>query len=189
MLDRANPASRLVLPLAWAEIEGAPTSEMRAAAEWSNAGIVRFLLHEIEAGAAVRPAEERLAEALAPVHARLEMIVEMLGRLSYRDLAVPPRRAIDLSLERLVWLAPRAVAVGGWLRLQLYFHTVFLEPVVLYGKVEACRPAADGEGSDVQAELAEIPEATGEALIRLAFLTQRRQRGERSGSHPARVIP
>lgn len=187
MLDRVNPACRLVLPLAWEAIAGAPAAEMRAAAEWSNAGVVRFLLHEIEAGAAVRPAEERLAEALAPIHARLEMIIEMVGRLSYRDLALPPRHDIDLGLDRIVWVAPQPV--GGWLRLKLYFHAVFLEPVVLYGKVAACRPAVDGSGSDVQVELDAIPEAIGEALIRLAFLTQRRQRGERSSSHPARAIP
>lgn len=189
MLDRVNPASRLVLPLAWERIDGAPTPRMREAADWSNAGIVRFLLHEIEASAAVRPADERLAEALAPLYARLEMIIEMVGRLSYRDFVVPPRCSLDLSLERLVWVAPHAEPVGDWLRFRLYFHAVFLEPVVLYGEVAASRPAVDGAGSDIHAELAQIPEATGEAVIRLAFLTQRRQRGERSGSHLARGTP
>lgn len=189
MLDPMNTPCRLVLPLAWETLDGVPTPEMRAGAEWSNAGVVRFLLHEIEAGAAARPAEERLAEALAPVHTRLEMIIEMLGRLSYRDLAVPPRRTVDLGFDRIGWQSPQALPVGTWLGMKLYFHPVFLEPVVLYGKVAACHPAAGGPACDVQAELDETPAATGEALVRLAFLTQRRQRGERAGSHPARAIP
>ncbi|MGH7092502.1 MAG: hypothetical protein ACREFB_03070 [Stellaceae bacterium] len=182
-------ASRLSLPFGWDALDQAPTAKARATAEWSNAGTVRFLLHEIDLGAAVRPAEERLVEALAPIHARLDMIIEMLGRLSYRDIEVPPRCAVELSLVRIGWQSPAALPIDGWVRCKLYFHPVFLEPVVLYGRVAFCGPADPRTGCEVQADLDEMPPATGEALVRLAFLTQRRQLGEQPGLHSARTTP
>jgi hypothetical protein len=189
MSERINLACRLNLPFGWDALDQEPAAKARAAAEWSNAGTVRFLLHEIDLGAAVRPAEERLVEALAPIHARLEMIVEMLGRLSYRDIEVPPRRDLELSLARIGWPSPEALAIGGWVRFKLYFHPVFLEPVVLYGRVAFCGPADARTGCEVQADLDELPPATGEGLVRLAFLTQRRQLGERPSLHSARMTP
>lgn len=189
MTDRVSLACRLNLPLGWEALDQAPSPETRAASEWTNAGTVRFLLHQIEVGAAARPAEERLAEALAPIHARLEMIIEMLGRLSYRGLEVPPRGDIELSLDRIGWQSPEVLPIGGWVRFKLYFHPVFLEPVVLYGRVAFCGAADARAGCEVQAELDAMPAASGEALARLAFLTQRRQLGERPGSHQARATP
>lgn len=190
MPDRMNLVSRLSLPFGWDALDQAPAAKARATAEWSNAGTMRFLLHEIDLGAAVRPAEERLVEALAPIHARLEMIIEMLGRLSYRDIEVPPRRDLELSLARIGWQSPEVLTIDGWLRFKLYFHPVFLEPVVLYGRVAFCGPADARTGCcEVQADLDVMPPATGEALVRLAFLTQRRQLGERPSLHSARTPP
>ena len=110
MSDRPNFACRLALPLAWEPLDRMPTAAAREAAQWSNAGIVRFLLHEIDVNAALRPAEERLAEALAPIHTKLDMIVEVLGRVAYREIALPPRRDIELSLDRIAWYAPSGSA-------------------------------------------------------------------------------
>jgi hypothetical protein len=70
---------------------------------------------------------------------------------------------------------------GEWLRIKLYFDAKFLEPIVLYGRVEsAVKDDAEG-GCGVQAELAEIPGDAEEAFARLAFLAQRRQLAHRPG--------
>lgn len=188
MSDRPNFACRLALPLAWEPLDRAPTAATREAAQWSNAGIVRFLLHEIDVQAASRPAEERLVEALAPLHTKLDMIIEVLGRLAYRELALPPPRDIELSLDRIAWQAAKPLKVGGWVRLKLFFHPTFLEPIVLYARVSYCGEGDGKAGCQVQAAIDEMPEATGEAFARLAFLAQRRQRAERPSSNPARQI-
>lgn len=188
MSDRPSFACRVALPMAWEPLDRNPTHAVREAARWSNAGIVRFLLHEIDVNAASRPAEERLAEALAPIHTKLDMIVEVLGRLAYRELALPPPRDLELSLDRIAWHTPKQLKVGGWVRLKLFFHPTFLEPIVLYARVSYCGDAEGEAGCQVQADIDEMPEATGEAFARLAFLAQRRQRAERVPSTPARQI-
>jgi hypothetical protein len=188
MSDRVNFTCRLTLPLAWACLASAPSADARAAAVASNAAIAGLLLHEIERGAAPRPADERLVEALAPLHAKLDMIIEMLGRLSYRDAVLPPRRDIELSHGRVGWLAPKALPVGSWLCLKLYFHPTFLEPLALFARVAFCGDGSGDAGCDVQAELDEMPEAVGEAYARLAFLAQRRQLADRPAPNTARHV-
>jgi len=127
-------------------------------------------------------------EALAPIHTKLEMIIEMLGRVAYRDLALPPPSEVELSLERIAWHAPKPLKVGSWLRLRIYFHPTFLEPVVLYAQVAFCGEPDRDRGCHVQAELDEMPEAAGEAFARLAFLAQRRQRADRPDLNLARHV-
>lgn len=186
--DRPTFACRLALPMAWESLDREPPAADREATAWSNAGIVHFLLHEIDLNASLRAPEERLAEALAPIHTKLEMIIEVLGRLAYRDLALPPPREIELSADRIAWRATSPLPVGGWLGIKLYFHATFLEPIVLYARVAFCGGPEDDGGCAVQAELDEMTEATSEAFARLAFLAQRRQRAERPPATTAKAM-
>jgi hypothetical protein len=186
VIDRPLFSSRLVLPLAWDRLDHAPTAEARERAAWSNAGVVRFLLHGIDVDAAMRPVDERLAEALAPLRIKLDMLAEMVGRLSYRDLDLPPAREIELSLDRIAWPAPAALPPGTWLCIKLYFHPIFLEPVLVHARVAHCVEDARDGGFRVQADLSEMPDAAGEAFARLAFLAQRRQLGERAAAAAGR---
>jgi hypothetical protein len=178
-------SSRLTLPMSWDRLDGPPSEESRESTTWSNAAVLRYLLHEIDAQAAMRPADERLAEALAPVRAKLDLLIEMVGRLSYRQLTMPAMREVELTTTRIAWQSAQAIAVGTWLRLRLYFHTTFLEPLTLYSEVVRC----DEDGPDdfhIQADLAEMPEAAGEAFTRLVFFAQRRRLAEHSAASAAR---
>ena len=186
MSDRPGFACRVVLPLAWELLDRAPTSAARESAQWSNAEIVRFLLHEIDVGAALRPAEERLAEALAPIHTKLEMIIEILGRLAYRELALPPRRDVRARASTASPGTRRGRAQGRLLgaRQAVLPTRPFLEPIVLYAQIVFCSEPNGQAGCHIQAELEEMPEASAEAFARLAFLAQRRQRAEPASVHP-----
>jgi hypothetical protein len=170
--------SRLALPVSWEALDQAPSPEDCGKATWSNAGILGFLLHGIEIEAAQRPADERLAEALAPLRIKLDIVIEMLGRLTYRDVSLPAVRDIELGMDRVAWHSPRPLNTGDWLRLKLYFDPNFREPIVLYARVASAMPEDDG-GCFVQAELAETSLETEEAVTRLAFLAQRRQLAQR----------
>jgi hypothetical protein len=177
--------SRLALPVSWEALDHEPSPEDCGKAAWSNAGILGFLLHGVEIDAAQRPADERLAEALAPLRIKLDIVIEMLGRLTYRDVALPAVRDIELGMDRVAWHSPLPLSASDWLRIKLYFDPNFLEPITLYARVASAMPDDDG-GCFVQAELAETSLETEEAVTRLAFLAQRRQLAQRP-LHAARA--
>ncbi|HVH81121.1 MAG TPA: hypothetical protein VM782_17115 [Stellaceae bacterium] len=179
MPDRPVYLSRLALPMAWETLNRAPSAEECGKAAWSNAGVLGILLHGIEADAAQRPSDERMAEALLPLRLKLDVIMEMLGRLAFREVALPPVRSFELGTERMAWHSPEPITAGEWLRIKLYFDPNFLEPIVLYGHVASAIPDEAG-GCGVQAELAETTLETEEAVARLAFLAQRRQLAQRT---------
>jgi hypothetical protein len=173
-------SSRLVLPLSCERLEHPPSRDAREAAERSTAGAVGFLLQGVDLEAMPRPADERLGEALAPLRTRLEMIIAMLGRLSYRHIELPSSCDIELDLTRIAWLSPRPLNPGDWLRINLFFHPTFREPVVVFGKVTSCEEDSRGDGCRIQADLAELSQGISESMARLALLTQRRQRAQHS---------
>lgn len=179
MSDRPLFLSRLALPVSWEKLGHAPSAEDCERAGRSNANTLGFLLHSIDLDAAHRPSDERLIEALTPLRVKLDIVIEMLGRLTYRDVVLPPVRDIDLGLTRMAWHSPQALRLGEWLRIKLYFDAKFLEPIQLFGRVESAVKEDVAGGCGVQAELAEIPGDTEDAFARLAFLAQRRQLANR----------
>jgi hypothetical protein len=179
MSDRPAFLSRLALPVAWEALGRAPLPEDCERAARANAGVLAFLLHGVDLEAAQRPADERLTEALAPLRMKLDIVIEMLGRLTYRDVEVPPVREIELGIDRMAWESPQALLPGDWLRIKLFFDPKFLEPIIRYGSVtSAVKDEATGSCS-VQAEFIEISEEAEEAFARVAFLAQRRQLAQR----------
>ncbi|HWB52078.1 MAG TPA: hypothetical protein VG651_23420 [Stellaceae bacterium] len=186
MPERPVYLSRLALPVAWEVLDGAPAAEECGRAAWSNAGVLGFLLHGVELEAAQRPADERLTEALAPLRIKLDIVIDMLGRLAYRDVVPPPVRNIELGMDRIAWHSPAPLRVDDWLRIKLYFDPNFLEPIVLYGRVASAIPDDGTGGCGVQAELSETSIETEEAVTRLAFLAQRRQLAQRPQTRAGR---
>jgi hypothetical protein len=183
MSDRPIYLSKLALPVSWETLDSAPSQEECGKAAWSNAGVFGFLLHSIEIEAAQRPADERLAEAMAPLRLKLDIVIEMLGRLAYRDVELPPVANIELGMDRIAWHSSAPRRVGDWLRIKLYFDPNFPEPIVLYGQVASAIPD-ETAGCNAQAELAETSLETEEAVARLAFLAQRRQLAHRAPHAP-----
>jgi hypothetical protein len=181
MQDRPIFLSTLSLPLSWEALGRAPSREECDTAAWANNGVIGFLLHSIDLDAAQRPADERLAEALMPLRIKLDIVIEMLGRLTYRDVALPAVCEIEFGLNRLAWRSPQPLRPDDWLRIKLFFDPRFLEAIVFYARVASVVPDEATGGSLVQAELLEAPFETEEALARLAFLAQRRQLAQRPG--------
>jgi hypothetical protein len=187
MSGRSIYLSRLALPISWEALDGAPSTEDCGKATWANAGVFSLLLHAIDVDAAQRPSDERLAEALAPLRIKLDIVIEMLGRLAYRDVEPPPVCNIEFATDRIGWESPRPLRVGDWLRIKLYFDPNFLEPIVLYGCVASAIPEDATGTCGVQAELVETSLETEEAVARLAFLAQRRQLAQRQPPSTART--
>ena len=187
MPDRPLFLSRLSLPMSWEALDHVPTAEERDSASSVNTGVINFLLHGVDLDAAQRPSDEHLAEALLPLRLKLDLLIELVGRLTYRGMALPPIRDVELGMQRMTWHSPSPLAAGNWLRIKLYFDPTFLEPVMIYGCVASALPDREAGGCSVQAELVETPPETEEALARLAFLAQRRQLAQRAAQPPRTI--
>jgi hypothetical protein len=182
MQDHPIFLSRLALPMSWEALDRAPLPEECDRAAVGNSGVLGFLLHGVDLDAAQRPSDENLLEALAPLRIKLDIVIEMLGRLTYRDVVLPPVRDIELGTSRIAWHSPKPVQSGAWLLIKLYFDPKFLDPIVLYGRVASALEDATTGGCGIQAELAEFAPETEEAFTRLAFLAQRRQLAQRAAA-------
>jgi hypothetical protein len=106
---------------------------------------------------------------------KLDTIIDMLARLSYRDVELPPLCELELSPDHIAWRSPLPLQHGDWFRLELYFHPIFREPIVSFGKATNCVKQSRDEGFRIEMELIEMLEMTGQGLARLALLTQRHQ--------------
>lgn len=171
--------SQLHLPIACDVLDGPPCEQMRLAADQSNFGILALLLHDIDIGAAPRVADEQLDEALKPIRTKLDIVIAMLARLSYRGIELPARCRIELGDRHIAWTADRRLRLGAWLRIAIYFDATFREPVVVFAQATGATALGAGGEYRNEAELAEIPEPIISDLSRLALLVQRRQRGRR----------
>lgn len=171
--------SHLELSLAWEQLGAPPAQPLRDAAAEASARILAVLLHGIELDARPRPTDEQLLEALVPIRARLDIVIEMLARLSYRDVALPPRQSVEIGDRIIAWHAEETPARGDWLRLCLYFDPTIREPVVIFAQVTATTPATPAGTCRIEAMMAELPEPLLGDLERLALLTQRHQHAHR----------
>ncbi len=152
---------------------------MAEAVARSNTSVLAFLWQEVELAAMPQTADERLATALAPLRTRLDMLIEMVARLSYHHVALPPTISVALSPTRIIWHSRQQWSRGDWLRLELYFHPLFREPVSLLVQVTDCAEDEREACWRVEASLIEMPESTRDEMTRLAFLTHRRQQAWR----------
>jgi hypothetical protein len=181
--DRPTFTLGLTVPLAWQPLAGAPADALLEELERSNGQVVAMLLKCADLGAP--PIEDEvLAEALEPLRTKLDLIADMLARLSYRDLALPEARAIELGLAHLRWSQAAPPPADSWLLCRLYFHDLFREPVTLAGRV--ARLSGEGAGrSRIELDVADMPPSLGESFARLIFLEHRRQQAQKAGRHPA----
>lgn len=175
------------MPVACERLGESPSQCLRETAEEANRRILGLLLQGIDLDARPHASDEQLTAALAPIRAKLDMVVELLVQLSYRDVELPPRRRLELGERLIAWHADRAEAVGEWLRIRIYFDPVFREPVTVFAQVTECVPAGGDGGYRIAAAMAEVAEPVLDDIARLSLLVQRRQRthraaGARSGT-------
>jgi hypothetical protein len=169
----------LTLPLSSNRLSQPPSREACDAAEQSNASFLGFLLQEVDVEAMPRPADERLATALAPLQVKLDMLIDMTARLSYRDVELPPICEIELGPTHMAWSSKQHWHCGEWARMSLYFHPTFREPICLFGRVTECVEQSHDNRWRVAASLSKTLGNSAESLARLALLTRRRQQSQK----------
>lgn len=180
--DRPTFSLALTVPVEWEPISGSPAIEMLNRLERANGAVLATLLRCADLGAP--PVEDEiLVGALEPLRVKLDMVMEMVARMSYRDLALPAPRAIELGLMHLRWSQSAPVPVDSWLLNKIYFHDVFREPVVLAGRVASCVPGQPEGVNKIEVDLAEMSEGLSESFARLVFLEHRRQLAQHAAKH------
>jgi hypothetical protein len=182
--DRPTFSLALTVPIAWEILAGPPDDGLLDRLERSNGLVLGTLLKGVDLGA--KPIDdEALAEALEPVRIKLDMIVEMVARLFYRDQILPARHRIELGLGHILWTQHEPLRPDTWLLNKVYFNDLFREPVTLAGRVTSCVAAPGHDGWNVAVDLAAMEEEVSESFARLVFLEHRRQLAQHAAGHAA----
>ncbi len=168
--------TRLALPLAWEPLDHEPDGALRAQAEQSNAAILGHLLQEIELDATLRAPDEALAAALLPLRAKLDLLVDMVARLSYREVLLPPVRDVELAATRIAWDDEKAPAAEAWIRIALFLHPIIREPIVAFAHPPRVEPVPATRLFRIDADFFDFSERNYSDLARFAFVVQRRRR-------------
>lgn len=177
--DRPTFLLALTVPFDSQGLDGPPSEDKLDQLERANSGVLATLLRSADLGAP--PVEdEALSEALEPLRVKLDMVVEMLARLSYRDLVLPEARSIEIGLSQLRWVQAQPLPAGSWLLSRIYFHDIFREPVALAGRVASSTSDRGGQVR-IEVDLAQMSDALAESFGRLVFLEHRRQLAHRTG--------
>lgn len=178
---------RLSVPMSWRPLNGPPTEDFLETLERPNQRVLARVVDAFDLAATELNEEEEVA--LAPLHHKLNLLIEMIGRTCYGNPAdLPPSVRTELGLRELRWTAASGPAAGDWLTASLYIHPIVLEPLVLCGQVTASEPAGDAAGNRAVLRLCVMGSANAELLGRFVFLENRRNVSvERGSSHELKV--
>ncbi|MGB8183116.1 MAG: hypothetical protein WCF13_12170 [Stellaceae bacterium] len=178
---------RLSVPMSWRPLNGQPTEDFLESLERPNQLVLARVVDAFDLAAAELSEEEEAA--LAPLHHKLNLLIEMIGRTCYGNPAdLPPSVRAELGLRELRWMDPRGPAAGDWVTASLYIHPIVLEPLVLCGQVTAAEPSQDGGASRTVLRLCAMGSANADLLGRFVFLENRRNVSvERGSAHALKV--
>ena len=185
----ATPAGGIVcwlsVPMSWRPLNGPPTEDFLESLERPNQRVLARVVDAFDLAATELSEEEEAA--LAPLHQKLNLLIEMIGRTCYGNPAdLPASIRAELGLRELRWTAVTGPAAGEWLTASLYIHPIVLEPLVLCGQVAAAEPALGGTDSRTVLRLCAMGSANAELLGRFVFLENRRNVSVERGALPER---
>ncbi|NDY97132.1 PilZ domain-containing protein [Wenzhouxiangella limi] len=124
----------------WEADEGADEREMDRL-EAGNVAVLQGVA-AVEEGASHRLREEQpeLYQEIERLNARLDLLVDMVGRLLAEQRESGPTRRVRLAVEEIEFVAPAEEAAPGQAgRLSLRLHASVPEPLTLPGKITAER--------------------------------------------------
>ncbi|MGH6975471.1 MAG: hypothetical protein ACREED_00435 [Stellaceae bacterium] len=167
--------------MSWRPLNGQPTEDFLESLERPNQRVLARVVDAFDLAATEFSEEEEAA--LVPLHHKLNLLIEMIGRTCYGNPAdLPPSIRTELGLRELRWTATSGPVASDWLTVSLYIHPIVLEPLVLCGQVVAVEPAGDGAASPTILRLCAMGSANADLLGRFVFLENRRNVSIERGS-------
>jgi hypothetical protein len=159
-----------VLPLRWQRLgQGAAPSHLAEA----NAEFLRLvaLLEEHQPPRAEKHPE--FAQELLRIESKVNLLLDMMGRLLARQSALPEPVGLSLNTRVLHWVSREAPAPGERLLVELYLKPPYPRPLALVAKVQSTAPAHAGQRTTVLFE--GMDEQVREWLEKMIFRHHRRR--------------
>lgn len=161
------------LPVRWDETGEAPTAAQSLGAGNSGEQFLRHLgvLDEHRTDA---DEDGQLSHDIQRLEFKVDLLLELVGRLAGRDIVLPPAVAVRLGADRMQWTTAPADAPGEGrlLRVELFLYPRLPTPLELFGAVESVVTVPDGVRVTVR--YAGMGEGLRNALEKLIFRQHRR---------------
>ncbi len=160
------------LPVRWTPLPEDASSE---AARRANAELLRILA-VIEEPIS-EPGEERAAAELQVLNAKLDVLIELTGRLLSAQEDVPPEVPVRLRATGMEWFEPQPPAAGQRILLELFLSRHYPTPLRLAARVVTSSPA--DATSRIVAHFETQDESTRDWLEKRIFRHHRRMIAQR----------
>ena len=168
---QAGVSYTATLPLSWYE---AGTMASGKIEHWQHVNI--SLLHAlatVEAMAGDREKELGLAaKAYERLEAKVDVMLDMLGRLLAERTETPPEHPLTLWANGLDWLDKNVPEVGHEIVICLYLSQKLPQPLMLTASVQSC--VQEGDSTRVQCVFTHLNAELTEWLERTVFRYHRR---------------
>lgn len=159
------------LPLSWRE---AGTIAPGKIEHWQHANI--SLLHALATVEAMPGDREKelgpAAKAYEQLEAKVDVMLEMLGRLLAERMETPPEHPIILRANSLEWLDTNAPEPGREIVICLYLSPKLPQPLTLTASVQSC--AQEGDSTRVHSAFTHLNAELTDWLERTVFRYHRR---------------
>ncbi len=171
------------LALRWSVVSEGEVALARAAARPLNEERLR-VVNTLAEHHRAEAAEEgsALSQELQRLDFKLNLVLEMVGRLLAADNTPPATVAVELGPRHLRWRADPPPAPGQWLRVELYLNARYPFPVLFFGRVDS----VDEEGR-VRLLFDCDDEAAQGHYEKYLFRCHRRQVARRRAASPSSV--
>ena len=161
------------LPIRWEEAGAAPTAAQGLGA--GNAG-EQFLRHlgVLDEHRPDGDEDGHLSQEIQRLEFKVDLLLEMVGRLVGREAVMPAAAAVRLGADRMQWTTTpgEAPGKGRFLRVELFLYPTLPMPLELFGAIESV--IARPDGSHVTLRYAGMGEGLRNALEKLIFRQHRR---------------
>lgn len=168
-----NPFPALVyqeiIALRWKLLEAPPSAMQSAAQEQRNTEVLRIIatLDEFaDQHAGVSP-------ELAHLDFKLNLVLDLVGGIAGYYHEIPAGVPARLGVQAIEWESEQAPPAASQVAIEIYLHHNYPHPVVLWGKVQAVTPIAQGNRCLVVFE--SLSTQLQEWLEKIIFLHHRRQ--------------
>lgn len=159
------------LPLRWRRLNLAELSSAHIVE--ANAEFLRVMEAFEEHGPERSDESPELAHEILRIESKLNLLLDLMGRLLARQLKLPPPVPVSLGADHLAWTAPRAPAVGEMVLVEIYLRPEYPSPITLPAKVVSVAP--DNEGKRTTVEIATLDQEVREWWEKTIFRHHRRQ--------------
>ncbi len=130
------------LPLSWRDAGSIAPSKIE---HWQHTNLA--LLHALATIESIPGDRENelgpAAKAYERLEAKVDVMLDMLGRLLAERIEIPPEHALTLRADGLEWLDRSAPAAGSEVVISLYLSPKLPQPLSLTASVQSCTQEDD----------------------------------------------